>query len=333
MSNIQVLVTRNFHGGSYTYIDITQYVEQATWKGSKYGAPRSLDVDLTVASSQSFKPTDEDYLFLKINGKEYFRGKVFKYGFKNGKKVTMTAYDNMIYLTKNKDTYVFKNKTASQIISKICSDFSIPVGSIASTSYTIKNSVHDNESLYDIMMKVLDTTRKATGTSYYIYSQGGKIYVIKRSQATRLWEIDENSNLIDYDYSVSMENTYTKVKLESGQAKEKGSRVAIASNSDLMKKFGVLQYYENVGEDLKQSQLQARANQMMKNLGKVEKSFTLNALGIPDVISGGAVYVKISELGIKKAYYIDEDTHVFKGNTHTMSLKLTETDELPELNN
>lgn len=45
-------------------------------------------------------------------------------------------------------------------------------------------------------------------------------------------------------------------------------------------------------------------------------------LGITDVISGVGVFIKVEHLGINKTFYVDSDTHTFKGNLHTMSLSL-----------
>ena len=56
-------------------------------------------------------------------------------------------------------------------------------------------------------------------------------------------------------------------------------------------------------------------------------SLSVEALGIPDVISGVGVYVKIDELGLEQTFYVDEDTHTFSGNVHTMSLTLNAVNE------
>lgn len=61
---------------------------------------------------------------------------------------------------------------------------------------------------------------------------------------------------------------------------------------------------------------------MVEENGHPEESFTIEALGIISAISGNCLYVIIPHLNIKRAFYIDEDKHTFKGEKHTMSLKL-----------
>jgi hypothetical protein len=62
---------------------------------------------------------------------------------------------------------------------------------------------------------------------------------------------------------------------------------------------------------------------MLQEKSATEHSLSLNEiLGITDVISGVAVFINISHLGLNKTFYVDSDTHTFTGNLHTMSLEL-----------
>ena len=51
-------------------------------------------------------------------------------------------------------------------------------------------------------------------------------------------------------------------------------------------------------------------------------------MGIAEVISGIGVYIIIPELEISRTFYVDEDTHTFEDNKHTMSLKLNYANDL-----
>jgi len=53
----------------------------------------------------------------------------------------------------------------------------------------------------------------------------------------------------------------------------------------------------------------------------------VEAFGIPEVISGTGVYVNITPLDICGTFWVDEDTHTFKGNSHIMNLKLNSVNE------
>ena len=50
----------------------------------------------------------------------------------------------------------------------------------------------------------------------------------------------------------------------------------------------------------------------------------VSGLGVSDAISGKCVYVIIPHLGIQRSFYIDEDTHKYTRECHTMTLKLND---------
>jgi hypothetical protein len=52
------------------------------------------------------------------------------------------------------------------------------------------------------------------------------------------------------------------------------------------------------------------------------KTLTIEGLGQANVISGVGLCIIIRPLGISNSYYVDEDTHTFKGNYHAMRLTL-----------
>lgn len=307
-------------------------VASVTWKGAKYRAPRSLEVTLpctTKGLHQCYEPREGEAVVFRWKEQELFRGHLFARSRTKDGTLSFTAHDHLIYFLKNSATYVFKAKKASEILLRICSDYQIPIGTITDTEYKIPARVYDGKMLYDIVMEALDLTYRQTGVRYYLSSEAGKITLVKRAESVRKWIIEDGINLVDYNYQSSLENTITRVKLEAGQGQQ--TIIATAQDHELAQKFGILQHYEKVSEKMNQAQLQQKAKQILTNKGLVEKSFGINALGIPDVVSGRAIYVICQDLGIKKGYYIDEDTHQFQGNEHTMSLKLTETEELPEI--
>jgi hypothetical protein len=324
--SIQVLVIRQ---------DGTTYeipVEKITWSGAKTKAPRQVNIDMLTTNRgvhQFFEPHEGNKVLFYWKGQELFRGTEFKHNRSKDGKLNFTVYDLLIYFVKNSDTYVFAAKRASDILKRICSDFQIEVGEIADTGYIIPSRVYDGKYLFDIISDALYLTYQQTGVRYYLFAEQGKVNLIKRSESPRTWIIEDGVNLIDYSYESSIEDTITRVKLEAGE--EKKTFIATAKNDDFIKQFGVLQYYEKITDKINRGQLQERANQILENKGVVKKSFSIDALGIPEVISGKAIHVICQDLGVKKGYYIDEDTHSFEGNNHTMNLKLTETDDFPEI--
>lgn len=76
---------------------------------------------------------------------------------------------------KNKDTYVYKNKTAGEVIQMICADFQMQTGSIEDTGFKIASMVEDNQTLFDIIQNALDATMKNQKYMYVMYDDFGKV--------------------------------------------------------------------------------------------------------------------------------------------------------------
>ena len=95
--------------------------------------------------------------------------------------IQITVYDQLYYL-KNKDTYVYTNKTAADVIRMIAEDFQLNVGDLEDTGYTIGSRVEDNQTLFDIIQTALDETLKATSQMYVLYDDVGKLTPQKHRQ-------------------------------------------------------------------------------------------------------------------------------------------------------
>lgn len=305
-------------------------VQDVQWSGQKLKAPRTLVATVlsTTRGMHRKQPVDVgDQLLFKWKGEELFRGTVFtKERTKNGS-LSLTAYDDLVYLTKSEDKYVFTGKTLGEIVRRICGDFGIPIGKIADTPHKLTRILQGT--LFDMILTAISLTYKHTRVKYYLYSDKGKLNLTKRVDLARKWVIEDGVNLVDYSFSQSIEDTYTQVKLTSTKANK--TAIAKVDNPTTKRRFGTIQYYEEVSDELNKAQLMQRATAMMLEKGKVGESFSIDALGIASVISGSAVYVIAKELGVSRAFYVDEDSHSFKGNEHTMSLTLTKTDDLPDI--
>lgn len=319
---MEVLIVKS----NNTTWDITETVKSVEWFGRKNRAPRSVRINfvsLTKGYHQRIKMAEGEGVFFKWKNKELFRGIIFETGRSKSGNLQIVAHDNLMYLLKNTASRVFQKAKASDIFRRICNDFQIPIGTITDTVYVIDSKVYNSENLYDMILEALSDTHKNTSDRFYVYSQEGKVNLIRRIDQMRLWVIESGTNLVDYNYHTSINDTATRVIVEAGETEK--TIIATAENKELQKRFGILQYYERTTEKLNQAQAQEKANQLMRTKGQVNISFKVNALGIPDVISGKMVRVIDEELEVDLNYYVDYDFHLFEGRSHTMQLELTTT--------
>lgn len=324
MAKIQLLVVKD-----KKTIDMTNLVQSVRWSGRKGSSARTITV--TMIDDDGYRHArsgidvaDGNQCVFLVDGKERFRGILMNQNQGDKKQLKFKAYDNGIYLANNKDTFVYKNKTADQVFSDVCSRFGIPTGEVAKCSYKIPELTKSKTTGQDAVLDALRLDYKATGTRHFISSDKGKLSLLQRKDQVISFVVDGDANLYGYSYTKSIESIKTRVRMIS----KEGTTLAEKSNSALEQKIGIFQEIQQPDESLTKAQVKDLVGSVLDTLDDPEETLTLNILGDPDVISGKAILVKIPHLGISRAYYVDSDDHAFEDNMHTMSLTLTTAAEI-----
>lgn len=306
--------------------DISKLAGEITWKTKRIGKPASLEFN--YINVDEFKANNGNPIRFSAAGNNVFYGYIFteSYSKKEDKK-NITAYDQMRYLLCN-DTYVFTNKTANQIIETIAKDFQLSLGDLENTGYVIPSLVEDNKKLLDIIYSALDKTLIATGKNYVLYDDFGSLALKNINNLRQAVVVDADSNLSDFDYKKSIDNdTYNKIKVVKDNKESKKRDIYVVQDSKNIAKWGLLQYYHKAEENMNSAQIKEMADQIMKLKNKESKTFKLDLIGNDlandiKLRAGTGVFVDIEELGFKQFFLIEEASHVFSENTHTMSLDL-----------
>lgn len=305
-------------------VDISQLVETIKWDGRKGSAARSLTA--TIIDDDGYKharsgiDVEQGHQCLfSYNGEELFRGLIMSQTQSNRKRLQFTAYDNGIYLANNKDTYTYENKTADQVFKDCCTRLNLPMGEVASCSYKIPELTKSKTTAFDAIADALSLDFDATGIRHYVMSSKGRLSLLTRRENILQWVIEVGQNLSSYTYSRSIENIKTRVKMVS----KEGTAIAEKNNAALEKKIGIFQEIDQPDESLTAAQVNDLISSILAEKSTPERTLTVNAVGNTDIISGLGVFIIIPELGLSRTFYVDSDTHVFRDNQHTMTLKLT----------
>lgn len=309
--------------------DVTQLVESVQWKGRKGSSSRTISVTLIDDDGYKHARSGIDVeqgvqCLFSYNDKELFRGIIMTQTQSNRKRLTFTAYDNGIYLANNKDTFTYENKTASEVFRDCCTRFGLPIGEVAECTYRIPELTKPKTTVFDTIADALSLDFDATGIRHYVSSDKGKISLLTRRENIMQWVIEVGQNLTTYSYTRSIEDIKTRVKMVS----KEGTTLAEKSNSALEAKIGVFQEIDQPDESLTTAQINDLISSMLDEKSTPERTLSVEAVGIPEVISGIGVYIIIPELGLSRTFYVDEDTHTFQDNLHTMSLKLNYANDL-----
>lgn len=296
-------------------------VEDITIEWERQGQPGKMTFEVVKTDGLSFQ--EGDPCRFSVDGTPIFYGFVFEKSRKGSNPVVIqvTAYDQLYYL-KNKDTYVYENKTARDLIKMIAEDFKLNIGDIESTGHTIASRVEDNQTLFDIIQNALDATLKATGKMFVLYDDVGKL-TLKSIGNMKLGVLIDEDTAGDYDYTSSIASqTYDKVKL-TYENKDTGKReVYIAQDSSHINQWGVLQYYEKLDSN---GNAKAMADALLDLYNTKTRTLRLkDVLGDIRVRAGTLLVVMLGlgDINVSNYLMVEQCKHTFKDGMHLMELKM-----------
>lgn len=216
-----------------------------TWQTERQGSAGTLKFNVLKDSIISFN--EGAAVRLKVDGTGLFYGFVFKKKRTKEEVIEVTAYDQLRYL-KNKDTYVYTNKTADEFIKMVAADFKLQTGTLESTGFKIASRVEENTSLFDMVGNALDLTMTNKKEMFVMFDDFGKIALKNIKNIVVPIIIDEETGE-NFDYTSSIdENTYNKVKLTYDNEKTGKREVFIAQDGSMINQWGVLQYFDTLQE-------------------------------------------------------------------------------------
>ena len=284
------------------------------------GSPGKLTFTVVTPPSGSVEFTEGDPVCFYYDDKGVFMGYVFTKKHDREGRIEVTCYDQIRYL-KNKYTYVFENKTATQIIKALCADFNLQTGTMENTSYVIPAIVEENISALDIILDVLEETLLNTGNMFVLYDNFGNLEVknvINCVSETLICETTAEN----YDYSSSIDDeTYNSVVLYYKKDDEL-IQIFTASSPSTISKWGTLRYFEEVKNP---TVGQNKANSLLKLYNKKTRELSVKGAFGDISVRGGTmipVQLKLHDITVNNYMIVEKVTHTFETDHHTMDLTL-----------
>lgn len=316
------ILNRQGAGGEW---DVSEIVEGLSWKTSRIGKAGSVSFTLVKGSpfeSSDFTYNNGDIVRVRVDKTNLFHGYIFSIDEGRDEAVSITAYDQMRYLM-NADTYVFKGVTATEILQRIAKDFGLKLGTVVDTGYKIPTMSEDSQKLLDIICKGITLTFANTGRDYCLYDDFGALCLRGINDVELDLIVGDGSLMYDYNIKTSIDNdTYNQIKLYKDNQKTGNRELFVAKDSVNIKRWGLLQLYQSVDEDMNKAQIDALLKKLATLKNRETKSLRVSALGDIRVRAGMRVRIVISEYGVDQALLVDECTHDFDGAAHTMTLDL-----------
>lgn len=284
------------------------------------GSPGKLTFTTVKTPNQNMSFFEGDPVIFYYDGKPIFMGYVFTKKRDREHRIQVTCYDQIRYL-KNKYTYVFENKTATQIIKALCSDFNLHTGELHDTKYVIPAIAEENSAAIDIALNVLEETLTNTGNMFVLFDNAGNIEIRNCADMVSTTLIMEET-AENFDYSSSIDDeTYNNVIL---YYKEENNDIRIyqINNGEKIKQWGELRYFEEV----KNKTIATNKAKSLLQLycRKTRELKVSGAFGDPTVRGGTLIPVKLNLGDIITNNYmlVEKVTHNFENDHYTMDLTL-----------
>ena len=264
--------------------------------------------------------SEGDQVCFYYDGKLVFVGYVFTKKRDREHRIEVTCYDQIRYL-KNKYTYVFENKTATQIIQSLCADFNLNVGAMDNTGYVIPAIAEENKSALDIVLTVLQETLANTGNSFVLFDNAGQLQLKNNANMVSNVVI-KNDTAENFDYSSSIDDeTYNSIVLYYKGDDEK-IQLFTANGGNTIPQWGLLRYFEEVKNP---SIGQNKADSLLKLYNRKTRELKVTGAFGDISIRGGTlipVQLDLGDIAANNYMLVEKVTHNFENDHYTMDLTL-----------
>lgn len=326
---VAIIIT---HKTSTGYELIKPIVEDGIkWETERQGSPGKLTFKVYDSKNNGLNIQEGDGVTLRYSytniDTDYvnlFMGYVFTKKRDKDGWINITAYDLLRYL-KNKSTYVYKNKKASDVVKMIANDFKLDIGAIESTSYVIGERVEDNQSLFDIIQNAIDLTLIHTNKQYVLYADRNKLYLSNIMTRLSSGIVITNSSAENFDYTSSIdEETYNEIELYYDNKETNKREYYHAADARNIGSWGILKHTEQVQST---SNIKDRVKQMLNLYNRKTKKLSVkNAFGNIYARGGTLIPVQLNlgDIVINNNMVIEKATHTFSANEYRMDLTLSD---------
>ncbi len=271
--------------------------------------------------------TEGNTVVFNVDGTCVFKGYIFESSRTKDDSISITAYDQLRYF-KNKDCYVYYEKTAADLLKMLCTDYKLTVGDVDNTIYKIPKRIEDNKTLADIMQYALDQTIINTEKHniYVLYDDAGEI-CLKYIDHMKLDILIDADVMADYNYKCSIDNdTYNIVKIVREAPGDRGKalvRTGEAADEDNIKEWGRLQYLMRP-DDKTINAVERAKNFLQLHDCKSREIRLRNVIGDIRVRGGSLVFVSMDfgDLKLSNYFMVLNVVHRFSESFHTMDVDI-----------
>lgn len=317
-------------GATQTVItDYTNVIQKAELTTNRFDSPAKLS--FTCLEKSGIGIAEGSSVELSVDGVKMFKGYVFTAERNRDGEVAYVAYDQLRYLKANA-SYVFGAMTLPQIIQQIAADFNLTCGTLEEPGYAFPCLIKENVSCLDIIFDALAETIIQTGKIYVFYDNAGALSLTEARNMYSTVLLGDGSLVTDYTYKRDIDSdTYNRVKLVRPNKDTGRADTYVHEDTETIGKWGLLQYYDQVDENLNEAQIDQMCAQYLQYYNRVLQTLTIEAIGVPGLRAGMIIPVRfgdINDLSVSRLLLAEKVTHTFEADDHTMSIEVKDFGQL-----
>ena len=317
-------------GATQTVItDYTDVIQKAELTTNRFDSPAKLS--FTCLEKSGIGIAEGSSVELSVDGVKMFKGYVFTAERNRDGEVAYVAYDQLRYLKANA-SYVFEAMTLPQIIQQIAADFNLTCGTLEEPEYAFPCLIKENVSCLDIIFDALAETIIQTGKIYVFYDNAGALSLTEARNMYSTVLLGDGSLVTDYTYKRDIDSdTYNRVKLVRPNKDTGRADTYVYEDTETIGKWGLLQYYDQVDENLNEAQIDQMCAQYLQYYNRVLQTLTIEAIGVLGLRAGMIIPVRfgdINDLSVSRLLLAEKVTHTFEADDHTMSIEVKDFGQL-----
>lgn len=308
---IQLIIHNHVNQERLNFTDLVESISLST----EINKPSKLKFTYL---KQGFQAPNGSLVIFSYKDKVMFKGYIFN-SINTEKHIEVLCYDQLRYF-QNKDSFITKNQTLSNVLKFIISKNQLEEGVIEDTQVILDSKIYQNKAYLDVLEEMLDFTLIQSDKQFILRDENGKICLRDITKLKTGVIIGTGHLASSYTYEKSIdENTFNAVKLTKKNGETLESFLVVDSFN--INKWGLLQYYEEV-ENLSDTLIKQKAEELLNYYNKETKKLSFNDCILNEnCIAGNIIQVYLENLGINQNCIIKSATMDFK-NTMRMNLEV-----------
>lgn len=310
-------------------VDYSNSTTQAKITTNRMDSPGKLE--FTVLEKSGISIPEGSSVEVSVDGVKMFKGYVFTAKQGRDQDIEYTAYDQLRYLKANA-SYTFVAMTLGQIIQQIASDFGLTCGTLADTGYAFPCLIKENESCLDIIFDALSETILNTGKIWIFYDNAGALTLTEARNLVTTSLVGDGSLATDFSYERDIDsNTYNRIKLVRPNEEKGVTEVYLYEDTNTIGQWGLLQYYDEVDENMNAAQIEQMAQAYLTYYNRVKQTVKIDAMGIPGLRAGMIVPVQlgmVDSLSVSRLLLAEKVDHSIEDGQHTMTIEVEDFQQL-----